>query len=515
MPAMMAYSIPAAALFATTVVYGRLAADNELTACRAAGMSYTSIGLPAVVLGLVVAILSLVLLCFVVPIFSLKVEEVISSNLAQVVVNKIQRDHQIRLGNSYPTVFAEEARLVPSEAGQTDEQIVQLIGPTVVSYEKPDDFTGLRVPKDFFTAESALLHIHSTPGGQVRIDMNLLGGAKFPREFTGANRSQIGVETVTPPPLFQDNPIRQNFKFADIRQLMALAADPSASQRVSEAVAELVQRDEERTFLQRLAAGGGRYGSYSLSSATKPMQQFILSDDGPAPQLGDDDLVFDSAAPAARQVHLTIIEGEQTTRTALANQARLQARTDDEHDLISVTVELTDLTMRTADDGMQGEPAALASWSATIDVPMDDAIKDLRTTHTLKTYAKDASLDPHDANHLRREQLVVSNDVRAELHGRASFAVSCLILVLVGCALGMMFKSGNFLTAFAVSFAPALLCIALVVAGQQTADHIPELISVRFMQRDRPLQLGLALIWSGNAIVLALAVGLIGKLRRR
>jgi hypothetical protein len=171
--------------------------------------------------------------------------------------------------------------------------------------------------------------------------------------------------------------------------------------------------------------------------------------------------------------------------------------------------------MRTADDGMQGEPAALASWSATIDVPMDDAIKDLRTTHTLKTYAKDASLDPHDANHLRREQLVVSNDVRAELHGRASFAVSCLILVLVGCALGMMFKSGNFLTAFAVSFAPALLCIALVVAGQQTADHIPELISVRFMQRDRPLQLGLALIWSGNAIVLALAVGLIGKLRRR
>ena len=52
-PAMMTYSLPVAALFATTVVYGRLAADNELTACRAAGMSYTAIGLPAVVLGLI------------------------------------------------------------------------------------------------------------------------------------------------------------------------------------------------------------------------------------------------------------------------------------------------------------------------------------------------------------------------------------------------------------------------------------------------------------------------------
>src|SRR5271170_5640317 len=58
-PAMMAYSLPAAALFATTVVYGRLAADNELTACRAAGISYSVIGLPAVVLGLVVAMFSL------------------------------------------------------------------------------------------------------------------------------------------------------------------------------------------------------------------------------------------------------------------------------------------------------------------------------------------------------------------------------------------------------------------------------------------------------------------------
>src|SRR5271154_4610861 len=69
-PAMMAYSLPAAALFATTVTYGRLAADNELTACRAAGISYTVIGLPAVLLGLGVALFSLVLLCFIVPVFS-------------------------------------------------------------------------------------------------------------------------------------------------------------------------------------------------------------------------------------------------------------------------------------------------------------------------------------------------------------------------------------------------------------------------------------------------------------
>src|SRR5688500_20312304 len=47
MPAMTTYSLPIAAPFATTVVYGRIAADNERVACRAAGLSSFSIGLPA------------------------------------------------------------------------------------------------------------------------------------------------------------------------------------------------------------------------------------------------------------------------------------------------------------------------------------------------------------------------------------------------------------------------------------------------------------------------------------
>src|SRR5512133_2030023 len=43
MPAMMSYSLPIAAVFATSMVYGRLSADNELTACRSAGISYGTV----------------------------------------------------------------------------------------------------------------------------------------------------------------------------------------------------------------------------------------------------------------------------------------------------------------------------------------------------------------------------------------------------------------------------------------------------------------------------------------
>ena len=55
MPAMTTYSYPIAALFACTVVYGRLAAANDVTAFRAAGNSLGPLGLgfTAMVLGVI------------------------------------------------------------------------------------------------------------------------------------------------------------------------------------------------------------------------------------------------------------------------------------------------------------------------------------------------------------------------------------------------------------------------------------------------------------------------------
>src|SRR5947207_13137842 len=72
MPATQTWSLPIAALFATTVVYGRLAADNEITACRAHGISYMTMALPAFWLALLLACISFACLSFIVPGFTLR-----------------------------------------------------------------------------------------------------------------------------------------------------------------------------------------------------------------------------------------------------------------------------------------------------------------------------------------------------------------------------------------------------------------------------------------------------------
>jgi len=78
---------------------------------------------------------------------------------------------------------------------------------------------------------------------------------------------------------------------------------------------------------------------------------------------------------------------------------------------------------------------------------------------------------------LDRNWYRLTNGIKSEIHARASFSVACWVLVLVGCGLGMMFRSGNFLSAFAISVIPAGMCILLIITGQHTADQADRTVS--------------------------------------
>ena len=105
----------------------------------------------------------------------------------------------------------------------------------------------------------------------------------------------------------------------------------------------------------------------------------------------------------------------------------------------------------------------------------------------------------------------LTNHIASELNARAAFVVSCLLLVVVGSSLGMMFRSGNFLTAFAVSVVPAMLSTVLIVTGQHTAEATPDWVTAA----NNPLHLGLAIIWSGNVAIAIAAAVMVARLQRR
>ena len=498
MPAMTTYSLPIAALFATTVVYGRLAADNELVACRAAGISFLSMLLPAAVLGLTVALVSLLFLCFIVPVFTLKVEQVIYSNLAQLISNQIEREHKIRFQDT--TIFAQGARVEPTDPRHPSDQVVSLDGVMIVSYEKvvstAGDKENLLLPHDFYLAKQVTVFIRRSSSGDYTLEARLEkpGGVMFPRHFTGSQATQGGVQETQFGPMTIDSLIREQTKFMDIRRLHELYLDLGKSRRVQEQVQEIVRSAQQSVYLAQIAeALRVPGGSFRFNAGTEEYN--LVAPKGAATMRGERLVI----APA----RLVQERDGKADFTWDAAELELSARPV-ASDQLTVQAALRNVDAQTREGTM-----ALTNFARHFTVPMPPRLKEIEG-HDVEFYRSARGI-PHDQHAmLERELIRLSNGIQSEMHSRASFAVSCLILVIVGCALGMMFKSGNFLTAFALSVIPALVCIALIVAGQHTCENVPWKLD----NFQNPINLGIALIWSGNGIVLTLAVLLWGRLAR-
>ncbi len=499
MPAMTTYSLPIAALFATTMVYGRLAADNELTACRAAGISYISIGFPAMVLGLTVALVSLLFLCFIVPVFTLKVEHVIYSNLARMISSEIERKHSIKFQDT--TIFAQEAAVAPTDPRHPEEQHVSLAGLMIVSYRKapliPPDTQDMWIPKEFYLAKQATVVIHRAENGEFTLEANLEapGGAMFPRSFSAGQVTQGGLATTHYGPVAIPSPVKEDTKFMDIRRLQELYRDVTQSRRMQEQLQKILRAAQEAQYLREIARAASRpNGTFHFDAGA---EQYDLISPGGRVEMKSGKLIVTPA-------RLTETRDGRPVFNWNAAEIALSA-SPVAGDVLSVQAQLRDVIAETPEG-----PTARPSFTRSLVVKMPPELKEMEDRkleyfHTAPGVAKEELLN------LQRLELKLINGIQSEMHSRASFAVSCLILVIVGCCLGMMFKSGNFLSAFALSVVPALLTIALIVAGRQTCENIPWKLD----HFHNPLTLGLLMIWSGNILVAVIGTVLGWNLQRQ
>jgi len=518
-PAMTTYSLPIAALFATTIVYGRLSADNELTACRACGISNLAMTWPAILLGLLVALVSLLFLSFVVPVFTMKVERVIYSNIAQLIANKITRTHEISYGRT--SIFAQSAEVRPNHG---EDQVVDLYSPMIFTYATVDAPDGvgtpvtsnpdkgdaadkgnkMRVPSKIWIAKRATAYIHQKDD-KVVMKAVLEDGSSFPRDVGG---SQIYVDQSEFGPIDMGTPIRENTKFMDITQLKQMLGNPETSRRLQATVQQFV-RDEQREVY---------FAEITRSLRDPALRSYRFDAETEA-------LIVSGADLEIRTRGAELIINPRTEQDTARVRVDRESKTEGNSEVVSqdkakqirITIDPVDAPPdstlpRRMEVRVQGydvifegdeDPAAHETLPHTINIKMPQDLLDIEKNdvhHYLS--ARNTSKKNQDDLKYNYNKLIAS--IRSEMHSRASFAVSCFILVMVGCALGMISKSGNFLQAFAVSVVPALLCIALIVTGQHVCENSP-----------KSMAMGLSLVWSGNVIVMIMAVFLLGKLQRQ
>jgi len=546
--AMLTYSLPIAALFATTVVYGRLSADNELTACRAGGLSHLAVTFPAFVLGILVAILSLVFLCFIVPIYTLKAEQTLYSNFAKLIASSVQRTHQVSFGAGV-TIFAQDA-YIPPNSGSNGEQIVVLKGPTIQNMTKPDkDDPTYRVPKDFYTASEATIFIEDREKGEQRgtgnvvLTVRLTDGLKFPRQFEGA--MEAGVAETSYGPMEAESPIHEDTKFMNVWRLKQLYDDPTGAARVKRVLNKLIQRDQGVYLADHIAADLNAPGREArIKLADGEVDVLSRGKDSPAavssngevtlpalPSSGEMSLWLATQASADAMSSLAglplpipmpmpapaeyrpitfqqIIPG-RTTALNTARAAHLHVHPTGDPDVVKLSIELDDVVRI-----LDADRVRRRSDQFTLELQLPPAAHKM-ASRDFRYYFRPQSLKA-DRQGIGREVYAITNQVLAESNNRVSFAISCLVLVMVGTALGLMFRSGNYLTAFAISFIPALFTITLIVAGQRVSGSLPDVMTVPVETfTNKPLHTGLALIWTGNCVNLVLAVVLLGRLQRK
>lgn len=96
LPSMLPYTVPATTLFATCIVYGRLAADNEIIALKAAGTHVAHVIWPAALLGILASAATLALYVDVIPYTHFILRSQIGGDVEELVYNVLKKDGALR-----------------------------------------------------------------------------------------------------------------------------------------------------------------------------------------------------------------------------------------------------------------------------------------------------------------------------------------------------------------------------------------------------------------------------------
>ncbi|MCL2641074.1 MAG: LptF/LptG family permease, partial [Phycisphaerales bacterium] len=457
MPAMLAYTIPIAALFAAVQVYWRLSTDNELTACRASGISFVAIVMPALFLGVVMASTDLLFVNYVVPIFLQKTERVIYSDLGRLLVNQIGRQESFTSGKYI--LYANSAVQIPTDEPNTT--IVCLDGMAGITLGKDG------MPDQIGIARRAYVTIRDVPGVGLQLSAKFEDGSALnPRTFqkmSGSLDSQFfdgGIFTMS-------SMVRTKPKFANLKTLRDYQSDPSLYPQVNEIVEKIktslnYQRINERLFehwkgtrentrvlpvVFRLS--GNTLGGIDEIRIYAP--DAALDDPPPPPPRdpnakGKQDRFQNAESNASQRmaykslpgtpVRIDQYSGKTLRSTFTCNQATVELSTYKyPHSGLGVALQLTgnvkqtNLALRTNAVAV-GEPFAISG------IALPDAITADDVDATKLQYVSQALSSPPDSILFKMgeeawaRQGKLQQTIRSELHSRASFAVACLTLVL-------------------------------------------------------------------------------------
>ncbi len=471
LPITLTFILPMAALFASALVYGRFASDNELDACRASGVSVLTLVYPGLTLAIVVAIANLILSFHMLPYFVHLAEKSLQGDAKLILFRNIQRRGYYKVPTDDPwLIYADDVNLKTGT----------LIGVVVAGVKDAGMGT-------IYTAERATVkfNAHDT-FNEVQIIANRAFqiGAE---DEGGSSVEQLAINTEF------GSLLADSIKFKKINEMKKIRADLMLFRPIEtlahNAYAQFTTELLAQEIQTKIKTGANSY--YRLYSGEK-LVEFHADNvvaDNERVKLGGDIVVVESNLDAGN------------TRVTLRP---MKASLYIEGNKLAPTLTMDMYDVLEEESGNRGTRYFIRGL-----FPKDkDSGIDLRkrfgTENVLDSlrHASDSAVLKKGPSKklkelmspLERKMEKTLLQIRGEIHTRLVFGIGCVPMILIGIGIGIMKKGGHLLTAFGASCIPAAVLIVCIIGGKQ----VTQIAGVTIVS-------GVMLIWSGLVFLLLLA----------
>jgi len=281
-------------------------------------------------------------------------------------------------------------------------------------------------------------------------------------------------------------------KFLTLGELFHYGADPSRWHQVADAFARLRTSVGKRLAYDELLSDWKDDKQVSLSDAAV-RYTVRAAEAGRIPRDGGIELAG-----------VTVDEERQgRRRTYAAKRATIDLSRGDTFEQSGLRIELFEVRMRDGTTSVDRVKETLESIA--LPPQWTQRVAKFSENELLQADASGESGDPLSERRDRARDVLgaVMRKIIATIHERTAYSISVFGLVILGAALGIVFRGAHVLVAFGISFVPSLIVIITIVTGRQLACNAATHVA------------GLLLLWAGIAAVAALDWWTLARLLRR
>ena len=497
MPTVLGFALPFAGAFASTLVFMRIAGDNEIVACAASGISYFRVLLPIVALGLVLMALLLYLSNFVIPDYYKKAARTAQSDALTIVTAQLSQGTPVTFGPY--VLYAEQARIAsPDEIDnlRLARPPVKMIQLNKVAFGQHDDSGKMRWD---YTARlaSALLFQEK---GRSYITIRLRDSVFYDPTVGAMQRAYgriVDLGPLSPPNPFEDEP-----DFMSYPELARLGRQPESFPKVAEAIralrislgkhtlrhafetdvltdgVQLIGPLDGETF-RITAAAAERTSDGGIRLTASPDRPVLIHHDrnGSPVWIGQ-------AEAALVRFEANEFDTDPAVIMELQRARIFEPGTDQQsaggHDILTLTRMHWPGTILTS---LAGQPLE------------NPTVLQLRE---LSAESPEFAKEPDIASAAERLRLTILNlhkEIVAQKHLRAASAVAAFLLLLLGAVLSIYLRNQMTLIVFFWSFMLAIVSLVMIHSGSKMVTN-PEFFPA----------LGMSVTWLGN-VLLAIGIG--------